>query len=744
MSDIRFNRWLHQSGTGGVSQDSSGNIGIGTTVPTKALDVVGDVKIGDTISIENTSGIITATTFSGVSADFSGNVSIAGTLTYEDVTNIDSVGVVTARSDVHIGAGLSVVGVSTLGNTIVGGATTELIVGGDARITGILTIGTSSLTLDGTNNLITVGSGVTINGNTGIISATGGLNAKLLGTPELAAIDSSITDTAVDIFVYDTRKDSDGGAWRKRTQHTSWYNETLNTATRGSRREFPAVAVITVIGGTVGSYGSDNGNFKINIYDGDDPDLPLWMEFNGYSNSDSVLRGGANYPLTSVYALNGSLYFARDGGYGIGLVSFIDEKIYSYWDTQGYTIYNGNISQRNSNSSAGGYNGTGIVNATVNDVAMTVLPNAPIDDATGLPVPTIVVATDGGASVIKDDGNVYDDTDATALGSVDFNDDYRIISTRKATGSTAARFFISKRIDTVSSDTAWLYEYYTGNFASGYPRLRSEDTGAGITLGLKGDTSVRGSNIGFTLWDVNSNQIGPNEYSTNSLLCGVSTSYNTGWMHGDIKGAFLSDTDATNVSGSELVTNGTFDTDSDWEKSSHWTISGGSATMPTTSSYLPLYQYGMLEFGKTYLLTVVVSALTGQIKFGSAQSDGGGISADEFVVTSTGTYTYILTPSDADDLGIGVARHINNSSCTIDSISIFEIIEEDRSVNNNPLQVHGTITKSPVATGAELVAYSNWNITSGNYLEQPYNSDLNFGTGDYYISVWVRQTYNQS
>ena len=27
-------------------------------------------------------------------------------------------------------------------------------------------------------------------------------------------------------------------------RHTSWYNETLNTATRGSRREFPAVAVI--------------------------------------------------------------------------------------------------------------------------------------------------------------------------------------------------------------------------------------------------------------------------------------------------------------------------------------------------------------------------------------------------------------------------------------------------------------------------------------------------------------------
>ena len=53
-----------------------------------------------------------------------------------------------------------------------------------------------------------------------------------------------------------------------------------------------------------------------------------------------------------------------------------------------------------------------IVNATVNDVAMTVLPNAPIDAATGLPVPTIAVATDGGVSVIKDDGTVWSPTGA--------------------------------------------------------------------------------------------------------------------------------------------------------------------------------------------------------------------------------------------------------------------------------------------------------------------------------------------
>ena len=43
---------------------------------------------------------------------FSGNVSVGGTLTYDDVTNVDSVGVITARGGIKIGAGQSVSAVS--------------------------------------------------------------------------------------------------------------------------------------------------------------------------------------------------------------------------------------------------------------------------------------------------------------------------------------------------------------------------------------------------------------------------------------------------------------------------------------------------------------------------------------------------------------------------------------------------------------------------------------------------------
>ena len=52
---------------------------------------------------------------------------------------------------------------------------------------------------------------------------------KDLDLKNLSQINSEIADTATNVFVYDTSKDSDGGAWRKRTKRTSWYQEELGT-----------------------------------------------------------------------------------------------------------------------------------------------------------------------------------------------------------------------------------------------------------------------------------------------------------------------------------------------------------------------------------------------------------------------------------------------------------------------------------------------------------------------------------
>ena len=101
-------------------------------------------------------------TLSVVNFSASGNVSIAGTLTYEDVTNVDSIGLITARSGVKVQTG---------------SATTALVVEGDTRVTGILTIGTSSITLDGTNDVAHVGAALTLGHTEGLQYHTQNLHA---------------------------------------------------------------------------------------------------------------------------------------------------------------------------------------------------------------------------------------------------------------------------------------------------------------------------------------------------------------------------------------------------------------------------------------------------------------------------------------------------------------------------------------------------------------------------------------
>ena len=83
----------------------------------------GNINVGTGVTLENTgeaqfSGIVTAPSID--TRNLIGNVSIGGVLTYEDVTNIDSVGVITARSGIEFGA-------SGVGGTITASGQAEFI-----------------------------------------------------------------------------------------------------------------------------------------------------------------------------------------------------------------------------------------------------------------------------------------------------------------------------------------------------------------------------------------------------------------------------------------------------------------------------------------------------------------------------------------------------------------------------------------------------------------------------------------
>ena len=79
-------------------------------------------------------GFPTGVVVTGV-ATFNNQVSIAGTLSYEDVTNVDSTGIITAKSGVVVSGGLKVGSAFTVGQA---GVVTATQFVGDKELTGVI------------------------------------------------------------------------------------------------------------------------------------------------------------------------------------------------------------------------------------------------------------------------------------------------------------------------------------------------------------------------------------------------------------------------------------------------------------------------------------------------------------------------------------------------------------------------------------------------------------------------------
>ena len=570
-----------------------------------------------------------------------------------------------------------------------------------------------------------------------------------VGEIDIEKIKALISGTVVDVFVYDTRKDSDGGAWRHRTQNKSWYNEGVS-AKRGARKEFPAVAVI------VTAYES------LTIYDGDDPNLPMWMEFD-YGSAGSLSNITMLYANgKGVSALNGVICSIGGASWHDGLtaIDFIADN--AKWRNSAYIAnWSNGIANRNV---AGGYRpfvtapNEIIASAQVNEVAMTVRPNAPIDASTGLPIPTIVLATDGGTSLIKDNGSVIDLNDA--LGStrpvrhaIIRGDD---ILHYNINNGTIQQFFDAFSLTADSTnDVRYNYTEIGGAAVAENMSALLRNSGDGpfklATINPKSFAAAAQSGVSIFVDGVARAYSTDNNSIFDSRVAYITSNYNTGYMFGDIRGALLSDTDTTNISDTQLITNNDYT-----NGITGWTIdlagaSGGSPGITVVSNklrfqqgslnsvWLSAYQDITTVVGKKYLLNIdIASSNTSanwRIYAGSTKVLGypsnlnQGQHSNTFVATSTSTRINIQQGGSASTVG------------EVNSISVL-LLEEDRSLKNNYVEINGTIHKNPVATGAELVSYSNF--SDSKYLLQPYNSALNFGTGDLYIMFWANFTQNNA
>ena len=215
---------------------------------------------------------ITVNNIVGVAATFSGNVSIAGTLTYEDVTNVDSIGLVTARSGAHV-----------------------------ATVSGNLLVGTSSST-GTTSQPLQVTGGAYVSGNTGI--GTTNPQQKL----HISGISASGINTGGDILV-------DGGIIRNYE-----YTDYANLAPKLVVRRYNTSGVFT-------SFANNAEELTTGISTAPFVSQSLTSNIQGFTFSAdyySVEFVGFLYAATS-----GTYTFGVNSDDGSDL--FIDGKLVAYW-----------------------------------------------------------------------------------------------------------------------------------------------------------------------------------------------------------------------------------------------------------------------------------------------------------------------------------------------------------------------------------------------------------------------------
>ena len=173
------------------------------------------------------------------------NVNVSGTITYDDVTRLDSLGFSTFRSGLEVNTGT---------------ATTALLVNGDARITGILTIGQGSITLDPNAKQVTgideivVGSGASI--SLAPLFTMGGTFVVDYSQLTLKGYNSAVNGTynrQSNSFVLGTAPSASGSA---RFQQISGYYYFLHESNNGK------IIIFNVVDGTWSAIFSSGSNFS--------------------------------------------------------------------------------------------------------------------------------------------------------------------------------------------------------------------------------------------------------------------------------------------------------------------------------------------------------------------------------------------------------------------------------------------------------------------------------------------------
>ena len=185
MSDIRFNQWLHNSGTGGVSQVDGGHVGIGTTNPL--------IPVGAGVTAILNVGVVTANSYYGDGSNLSGIVGGGTSLSFND-----NVGAYFGNSQdlkIHHDGNHSYIDDQGTGNLRFRSGTLEILNLAGNKTSAIFSSGGGqTLNFNNSTKFVTTNTGAVV---TGVLTATSfsGDGSSLSNLPAGAPVGGASTNT---------------------------------------------------------------------------------------------------------------------------------------------------------------------------------------------------------------------------------------------------------------------------------------------------------------------------------------------------------------------------------------------------------------------------------------------------------------------------------------------------------------------------------------------------------------------
>lgn len=617
--------------------------------------------------------------------------------------------------------------------------------------------------------------------------------------------DSSLTKTVSTrtvskAYFYDTRLDSDGGAWRMKTQDTTWYKESSGS-TRGSRKEFPVVALITCE--NFGAYEA------VVIYDADDPSFPMWMVINVGTDmsNETILRG---HSLRDAKMKNAMLVVPT--GDTTSFIDFITEEHRLghdgqwYWFPDRQGLYDRNraigepsINRVMSRFDVGGNSGNGGLGDNDNHTVELELPppgGVQFDRLyrrKGLPYPQALITSTGyGTTYVAFGDDMDSPYTVTNLHSYPSSLENYWMSPTEAvaihngpSSGQALDIYDPQRMyfdyrNGVANSGGYAPDHGWHNNLAGYPNVRSYAFG--------GSQILRGQETPIQALGFGPNGPygfgSPNKYSfskrdqvhivggdacqvlikekkddpRNGMACITRDDFTTGWMVGNTVLALDAQSD-TDLTGTNLLSNSY-----DPTTTNNWTISNtGSITFVngafrlTSSSYAGIYQTINVTAGVSYLVSLSWQDVNGtyasngidiRVKEGSTTS---GSTVATITRTGNGGLEGIFTP------GAGVTQvtvqiipgrgGVPSGVSDINRIRVTQTFINDKSVYQHRMHVTGTVSRGTIP-GSDISYFHNFgeglqtNTTEASQLVIPaYNTYLDPASANvddgYCMMAWV-------